>query len=94
MKKDAFTVDKIKNGSQGKGVDRHLFALLCMAEKQKEEAEAAAAGTGDGGETSPPGRPPPLGPPPRTQGGVANSIPALFDDEAWRVMNHVILSTR
>ncbi|CAN0185835.1 unnamed protein product, partial [Hapterophycus canaliculatus] len=80
--------------SQGKGVDRHLFALLCMAKKKKGEAEAeAAAGTGDGSGTSPPGRPPPLGPPPQTQDTTANSIPALFEDEAWRVLNHVILST-
>lgn len=76
-------------------MDRHLFALLCMAKKKKEEAEAVAAGRGDGSGTSPPFRPPPLGPPPpQTQGGAENRIPALFEDEAWRVLNHVILSTR
>lgn len=70
---------------QGKGVDRHLFALLCMAKRRADAVVAAAeneavASGGDGGAASPP----PLSP----------EIPALFEDEAWRVLNHVILSTR
>lgn len=70
---------------QGKGVDRHLFALLCMAKRRTDVAVSAAdneavASEEDGGATSPP----PLSP----------QIPALFEDEAWRVLNHVILSTR
>lgn len=70
---------------QGKGVDRHLFALLCMAKRRTDVAVAAAnnkavASEGEGGATSPL----PLSP----------QIPALFEDEAWRVLNHVILSTR
>lgn len=54
--------------SQGKGVDRHLFALLCMAKKRAEHS-----GAGDD----------PVLP-----------IPAMFEDEAWLTLNHVILSTR
>lgn len=72
---------------QGKGVDRHLFALLCMAKKKAEEARAAAAAAKEavpnGGDSN--GTPPPSPP---------SQIPALFEDEAWRVLNHVILSTR
>lgn len=55
--------------AQGKGVDRHLFALLCMAKKRTEQWN------GRGDQPAPP-------------------IPALFGDEAWRSLNHVILSTR
>lgn len=46
------------------------------------EKETVANEGGDGGATSP------TKPPPSFQ------IPALFEDEAWRVLTHVILSTR
>lgn len=70
---------------QGKGVDRHLFALLCMAKRRANVAVEATENGGvasgrDGGATSPP--------------ALSPQIPALFEDEAWRVLNHVILSTR
>lgn len=82
------------HGRQGKGVDRHLFALLCMAKRKVEESTAAAAAAaaaeserkavaeGRGEEGTSPACPPPY------------EIPSLFEDEAWRVLNHVILSTR
>ncbi|CBN76625.1 Carnitine O-acyltransferase [Ectocarpus siliculosus] len=76
----------VKLAAKGKGVDRHLFALLCMAKKKAEEATAEATAAkeavpngGDSNGTTPPSPP--------------SQIPALFEDEAWRVLNHVILST-
>lgn len=47
----------VREASSGKGVDRHLFALKCIAEKN----------------------------------GVA--IPPFFESEAWKALNHTVLST-
>ena len=47
----------VRECAQGKGVDRHLFALKCIAEKHKLP------------------------------------LPALFQSDAWRTLNHTVLST-
>lgn len=51
-----------KEASFGLGVDRHLFALKCIAERQCEE-------------------------------GILERRPRFFKSEAWRMLNHTVLST-
>lgn len=61
-------------------------AATVTAAAADEERNAATSGDGTSGTSPQPESAPPL--------SSAQRVPALFEDEAWEVLNHVILSTR
>lgn len=75
-----------KECSQGLGQDRHLYALYCLLQREIHE-QANGNGNGLGPLSSTPERSPTPG-----IGGKA-SLPAIFTDPGWSVINTSILST-
>lgn len=70
-----------KECSRGLGQDRHLYALYCLLQREmKSFSPPELDGAG-----SPPSSP--------RQQGSSNSLPAIFTDPGWTLLNTSILST-